>query len=704
MKLMKNRNKLTACFLILLAVSPLTAQSNAGKGSARDFFENGFKAENIEDWHTATQNYMEAVRLNPAYADAWYHLSRVSYFLGEPDLALQYLANAEKYEKANSRILNLKGLIYLSLGQTDNASEIFNQILKMYPNDVSAHFGLAELQLAEGRFSGAKKEYEEALKRQGDNKKALLSLALVSAYTNDFTSANTYLRRALNFYSSDSTVHYLSALISCMKPDLENAEKQARIAVELNRNYSQAYFLLSQILFYEEKYAETVDLCDYMIAKDRSNSLNWYLKGLAQKMLGNRDDAVATWSKGLDISPQDELLRMTMELEVRDTLSLEDPRRKAWASYHVNIANQSAERYDGTGASYEYQRALRIDPMNREARMAYANMLELNGMHELYLEQLKFAKDYSEASKAVSKRAEVQLTDTIEAYDSLLSETLAKKWDVQSFYLDKIRWKIAVFYETRPVNFVHAEADYLTAMAASDIFAGVAQTSVMTQPSPVKGYGDAFRIARSQGFDYFVILSLEEGSDELTLNSTMYSARTGTETEKMSFYATGNNRYSTVLRRFRTAILENLPVRGKIIRRKAKSVLVDLGKSEHIVNGAVFQIVRKGKISTADTGTGLTYRDADILGTIEIVDCGEEISEGLISLNGFYDKINDDDEVVLLSLPEVRTEPAIDTAPVADAKGNVVVNQKPEKETPLNTEIRKAVSHPAILELIQNIY
>lgn len=694
---MKNLNKIAAFLLSFLLLTSLHAQSsNTSKKSARAFYENGISAENSEDWHIATQNFLEAVRVNPAYADAWYHLSLVSYYLGEPELAMQYLESAEKIEKTNSRILNLKGMIYLSLGQTENALNLFNEILKTYPNDVSAHFGLAEIQLAEGRFSGAKKEYEEALKRQGDNKKALLSLSLLCAYTNDFASAQNYLRRVMNFYSSDPMVHYLAALISCMKGDLKSAENQARIAVELNRNYTQGYHLLSLIMYHQGNYAEAEDLCDYQISRNRNDSLNWYLKGLSQKKRGDFAGAIATWSKGLEIAPQDELMRMSLELGVRDFLPLEDPRRSVWANYHVNIADQNSERYDGTGASYEYQRALRIDPMNKKARMAYADMLELNGMHELYLDQLKFVKDFHSVDTKIS--------DTIEAYDSLLEETLAKKWGIQSFYLDKIRWNIAVFYEERPVNFVHAEADSLTSQAASDIFSGIAQTSVKTMGAPVSGYGEAFRTARTNGFDYFIILSLEEGSDDMTLNATMYSARTGTETEKMSFYATGNNRYSTVLRRFRATVLEKLPVRGKIIKRKAKTVIIDLGKSEHIVNGAVFQIVRKGKVSTADTGIGLSYRDDDILGTIEITECGEEVAEGVISVNGFYDKINDDDEVVLISLPEVKTDAAIDTAPVADAKGNVVVNQKPEKDTPLNSEIKKAVSHPAILDLIQNIY
>lgn len=716
MKNLKNKNlkiKIVAAVLSFAFCSAgVPSLFAAEKLTARQYFDKGLEAENLEEYHTATQNFLEAVRVNPSYTDAWFHLSQVSFYLGEPDLALQYLENAEKTEKDTSRINNLKGMIFLSLGRHDEANEIFNSILKKYPNDVNAHFGLAELQLYDGRFSGAKKEYDEALKRQGDNKKALLSIALLYAYTRDFTESQNYLRRALNYYSHDPSVHYLASVIYCMKGDLTAAENQVRIAVELNGNYAEAYHLLAQILYYEERYNDVIDLCDFQIAKDRSDSISWYLKGLAQNKNGEILSSIQTWSTGLNVNPQDEIMRMMMEITVRDNVSLEDSRRASWAKYHVNIANQNSERYDGVGASYEYQRALRIDPMNREARLAYANMLELNGMHELYLEQLKFVQDFSAANEienakteiAQKSRDEVFLNDTIEAYSSLLQDTLAKKWNVQPFYLDKIRWNIAIFYEERAMNFIHADADKLTALAASDIFSGVAQTSVKTQSTPISGYGDAFKNARTNGFDYFVILSLDEGSDDMTLNATMYSARTGTETEKMTFYATGNNRYATVLRRFRAAVLENLPVRGKIIQRKAKTCLIDLGKSEHIENGAEFQIIRKGKITTADTGTGLFYKEDDILGTLTVTVCGEEVSECSIKAKGFYDRINDGDEVVLISLPETKTDDAIDTAPVSDAKGNVVVNQKVENNNPLSNEIKKAVATPQILELIQNIY
>ena len=40
----------------------------------------------------------------------------------------------EKYEKNNSTIQNLKGMIYVSLGKLEDAKTLFNDILKKYPN------------------------------------------------------------------------------------------------------------------------------------------------------------------------------------------------------------------------------------------------------------------------------------------------------------------------------------------------------------------------------------------------------------------------------------------------------------------------------------------------------------------------------------------------------------------------------------------
>ena len=674
-------------------LSPLSA---AESKNVLKLYNEAVELQNEENWYTASQYFIEVVNSNPAFSDAWFRLADCSYHLGEFDLAFQYLESAEKYEKDRSEIKNLKGMILLALGRTDEARQIFNEVLKKYPNDIDAHFGLAEIELYDGKFSGAENQYAEALKRQNTNRKALLSLALVCAETKRYTQSEKYLRQAMQYYSGEPEVHYLAAIIYTMKGDYKSAEKHARIAVEIRGGYEQAYELLAQIVYLQHRYSEVIDLCDFIISRNRNASSAWYLKGTAQAKLGNAEDAISTWDTGLNINPQDELMRMMLELTAKNELDFDDARRKQWASYHLNNARQYDSRYDKAGSTYEYQRALMLDPSNTAARLAYADILELNGMHELYLDQLKFVKENSESGISTS------LSDTIEAYDSLLNDTLAKRWKVDAFYLDKIRWNIAVFYTENTSTFNHADSDRLTALACGDVFSGIAITSVKTQVTPVSGYGEAFKNARANNFDYFIMVSLSEGEDDVSLSATMYSGRTGTETFSEKYYATGNNRFSTVLRRFRNSVLEKLTVRGKILQRNGKTVLIDLGRSENIIKDAEFKIIRKGGVKTADAGSGLFFRDDDVVGMLVVTEAGEEVSEAVITSHGFYDRINENDELVLVSMPAQNTEAGMDTVPNADEEGNPVVNNSVKGEE-LVAEIKKAVERPAIIDLLRKI-
>ena len=674
-------------------LSPLFA---ADSKNVLKLYNEAVELQNEENWYTASQYFIEVVNSNPAFSDAWFRLADCSYHLGEFDLAFQYLESAEKYEKDRSQIKNLKGMILLALGRTDEARQIFNEVLKKYPNDIDAHFGLAEIELYDGKFSGAENQYTEALKRQNSNRKALLSLALVCAETKRYSQSEKYLRQAMQYYSGEPEVHYLAAIIYTMKGDYKDAEKHARIAVEIRGGYEQAYELLAQIVYLQHRYSEVIDLCDFIISRNRNASSAWYLKGTAQAKLGNTEEAISTWDTGLSVNPQDELMRMMLELTAKNELDFDDVRRKQWASYHLNNARLYDSRYDKAGSTYEYQRALMLDPSNATARLAYADILELNGMHELYLSQLKFVKENADSELSTG------LKDTIEAYDSLLNNTLAKRWKVDAFYLDKIRWNIAVFYTENTSTFNHADSDRLTALACGDVFSGVAITSVKTQVTPVSGYGEAFKNARDNNFDYFVMVSLSEGEDDVSLSATMYSGRTGTETFSEKYYATGNNRFSTVLRRFRNSVLEKLTVRGKILQRNGKTVLIDLGRSENIIKDAEFKIIRKSAVKTADSGSGLFFRDDDVVGMLVVTEAGEEVSEATITSHGFYDRINEGDELVLVSMPAQNTEAGMDTVPNADEEGNPVVNNS-VKGDELVAEIKKAVERPAIIDLLRKI-
>ncbi len=706
---------------ILLLAGPgniLFAQNS----SAISMYNEAYALQDREDFYGAIEKYTEVLKINPQYGDAWLNLAMCSFNLGEFDLAVEYADKASVYLKNRSDLENLRGLAYISLGRLDEARAVFDNILTIYPNDVDARFGLAELDIFSGSLSSAENRYLEALKRDTKNRKTLLSLALVSAELGKNDIAQKYINQALQFHSGEPEVHYLAAYLAAKRGNLKEAESRARSAVQIKSDYDKAYELLSDILFAQKRYDEVIDICDFRLGRNRTLSTAWYLKGLAQTRLNRKSEAINSYTVGLTVDPQDEVMRYALEQLIDETLPIEDGRRAVWAKYHIDKAVEYNRNYDGPSERFEYQTALGVDPLNLTARQAFASLLERDGFYELYLYQLQFIKNnisYPKATSDVIQQNENTVTakksaweikndDTIEALQSLMASNLSNKWNVKPFYLDKTRWNIGVYYVENPVQFVHASVEQLMAVSTKDMFDGVASTAVQVHSQPVSGFGEAFRLSRSSGLDYFIILNVEETERSFCIKADVYSARTGTQTTTINVYRTGNDRVAKSLRRLRQAVMDILPIRGTVLDNSQGTLLVDLGYADNITAGAEFDVVKKGCISTADKGIGLTYKTKDIIGTFTADKVNEEISEGSFVKKGFYDTLNVGDEVVLVKSGEssLLTNGSVvtDTRPAADSNGKPATLSAAKAENDSLAEvIKERQQESSLLRLIQSI-
>ena len=688
-----------------LVLSGVVLSSSALWAGALESYNSGLSKQNREDYYGASEDFHQALQANPSYGDAWFHLSEVTYAIGDYSLALTYLDSAEKYAKMRTEVQNLRGMIYIALGRLSDAKKIFSDIIKTNPNDVDARFGLAEIELYSGSYSGATRLYEDALKRQTNNRKALLSLALLSAESGNYDVTQNYITQALKYHSGDAEVHYLAAYLDARRGDLKNAERKARGAVQIKRDYTKAYVLLASILYNQGLYDDAIDTCEYLISKDRKTAEAWYLKGLSQVKKNLPDAAIATWNNALFENPQDEIMRAALETLVMRTYSIEDSRRNKWADYHIKKARDYKKTFMGEESRYEYQRALKIAPNNSTVRAEFADLISKSGLKELYLNQLKFIKSIKNPNEKKNSYQENKINDTIEAYESLMKYSLASEWNVDPFYLDKIRWNVGVFYTGSTAHLIHPEAEVVAASMISDIFTSVATTSVAVQDGAVSGYAEAYRLARTKKLDYFSLITIDESDREISMDVVVYSGRTGTETARFNYFRTGNDKFSSILRAFRRDLLNMLPVRGKIIQRSVNDLLVDLGFVEGMKEGAVLDVVKAGKIQTADSGRGVKFDEKDLLGTITITRVGEEISLGTLKQNGFYDRVNVGDELLVKVLPNTKSAndaQISDTAPAADENGGRILPEDKDKKK-LSADELGLVKTPIVLDLIRDI-
>ncbi len=651
-------NKYIRCLLILLLTTSflLSAQSSRGDLSALDYYKAGLALQQEQDWAAAVEQFQEALRRNPSYADVWFSLSECAYAMGEYSLALTYVENASRYMKNNSALQNIKGFSLIALARLDEARDVFLNILAFYPNDVDARFGLAELDIFNGRILGAEKYYKEALSRQSQNKKALLSLALLSYELGNIDNAKNFISQALVYHNGESEVHFFASYLAVKEGNLSEAEAHCRNAVLLDPKKDKSLELLSLILYARQKYGEAMEICDRRITLKRNASLAWYVKAKIYEKQGSVEEALRCYTTGLEIQSGDEIMRSSMENLITAKLPIEDPRRSSWASAHVKNAQEATSLFLSERASYEFKRALRINPLDSSVRLLYADILLQAKKFEDYLSQLKFIKTQGLSTKSIE--------DTIESYDSLLRNSLPIIWNTDPLYLDKTRYAIGLYFTAERVQLLHPDSLSVTAQILKETFQSEGFMKVEASAEPVTGYAQAFRQARSASIDCFALIDFEETERDVVLSLSLYSAKTGSLLQSFTVYRTGNARYSSAIQKIVSSVSKAFPQKGKILARSGDTVLLDLGKNDNIAVDAVYTIIEAGKLLLHDSKIELTYNPNAVLGTVRITATGENISEGKLTRKGFYDRVNIGDELVVEVIKEEEQEATPASVPV----------------------------------------
>ena len=408
--------------------------------------------------------------------------------------------------------------------------------------------------------------------------------------------------------------------------------------------------MLAYILYSKGEYEQVVEICDYRISQNRNNSDAWYLKSCAVYKLGAIEQAIKSLETVIKINPQDEIARYFLEQLVCKYLEIEDSRRENYAFYHIKAANESVEKYNSNNTLFEYIRALKIHPLNLKVRLAYADWLLNEGYPESSLAQLKFIDTQGKISQEVS--------DRIESYDSLLENTISKRWDVEPFYLDKSRVSIGLYHQKGNLSMLHAESSFVCSNLIADSFAAFPYFNVCSSENAINSYSQAFSDARKNSYDYFGILTFDENDRENSILLNLYVSSTGSLVGKWTVYRTGNKKLSSAVEKLVLDMVSSFAVRGKILNRKGNQVLIDLGKRDGISLDSRFIVAKKDEVKNSDTGIGLVLLEEMYLGEIELVEIGEDVSLGNFVQKGFYDRMNPNDEIFLVSKDDDNDSPS----------------------------------------------
>ncbi|MCL2264634.1 MAG: tetratricopeptide repeat protein [Treponema sp.] len=631
-------------FLSVLILFPISLHAQASP--AAQMYERGRSQMADENWYSAIESFHECLRSNPAHAEGTAALAECYYELAEFDEALGWVRKARQLARTNMSAANLEAFILIALGQLDSASVIITEILNLEPYNREALFAAGELDIARNRPSEAMLRYRDAVRRFPDDRRLLLSLALVTLSLGDNDTALTYINNALLKYPGDYRVYYYAAYIYSINNRIQEAINYADLALFYKPGHGATQSLMALLRYRNGEYEEAARLCDIAIVNNRQDMNAWYLKGLSFIRMRRYNEALTVLTNAITVNEHDEFIRAILEDTLISSTVLEDPRRARFASWHFNRARSFRQRNLTEQALFEYRRGLRLNPFASDRR-EYAEILRLQGYPARYLEELLFLQDQGQADRS--------LNDAVEAYSSLLSNALFKQWQINPIDLTERHWKVAVFSLAGQSSFHHADAGYVAAGVIKELLIHDRNITALNLELRQPSFSQAFRQARESGADYFMLISVTENERDISIKAEVFVGRTGSPAGTFNTYRTGNDRLRDASRGIISQISASMPLRGRLLLRRQGQALINKGKADGVQAETVYDVIKKDRVQTANTGIAVVYSGDELVGTLTITNTDEEIAIGTLARNGFFDRIEPGDEVILQNQKTIQT-------------------------------------------------
>lgn len=130
----------------------------------------------------ATASYRKALRINPAYAEAFNNLGNALQEQGRTDEAITSYKEALHFKPDHADAHFNLGMALKSKGRLEEAMTSFTRALQFRPDDAETHFNLGILQRETGRLEEAAASYTRSLRYKPNFAEAHRNLSTLKTY------------------------------------------------------------------------------------------------------------------------------------------------------------------------------------------------------------------------------------------------------------------------------------------------------------------------------------------------------------------------------------------------------------------------------------------------------------------------------------------------------------------------------------------
>jgi len=252
-------------------------------------------------------------------ADIYYILARENMDMEGKEIIKRLFEKAIEFNSTNPDIYDSYGYFLASTGDMKSALEIFKKGLDFSFDRESSLINTAQSYISLERFDEAKSIYERGNLLYPDSPKLLASRAIYHALRNDNLEARKSINMALERSPEDPLINLTASRIFDHLKDGERAIRFAKTTIDLHPTQviaEEAIYFLSRVIagisekeqmknrdvflnavieLRRKRYKESIDIIDKVIEVEPEYWRAWFLRGIAQRMLKDYDQALESF-------------------------------------------------------------------------------------------------------------------------------------------------------------------------------------------------------------------------------------------------------------------------------------------------------------------------------------------------------------------------------------------------------------------------
>ena len=247
--------------------------------------------------------YEEALRIRPGYADAHYNLGNALEKAGRIQDAIghyeQALRTKPDYPEAH---LNL-GVALLQAGRVGDAISQYQQAIRIKPDYDEAYSNLGNALLQSGSLTDAIEQYEHALQIKPDFAVAHFNLALALEKTGRMQEAVEHYKQELRTRPNDALAHYNLGVDLFQAGKTQEGMDHVEQATRINPDNADAHSALGIMLTRTSRVNDAIGQFEEALRINPADAATQYNLGLALKQAGRFQEAITHLQEALRLRP-----------------------------------------------------------------------------------------------------------------------------------------------------------------------------------------------------------------------------------------------------------------------------------------------------------------------------------------------------------------------------------------------------------------